>query len=67
MGFFVVLNTKEDIWKNVDYQTLLSINCLENILFFVQQKKEARKQLLEQTFHFGVNYPFNPLKLKKKT
>ncbi len=44
---------------------LLSINCLENILFFVQQKKEAHT-VLEQTFHFGVNYPFNPLKLKKK-
>ncbi len=44
---------------------LLSINCLENILFFVQQKKEAHT-VLEQTFHFGVNYLFNPLKLKKR-
>jgi len=41
MNFFFLLNTKEDILKNVgNSQWALVTDILQNILFCVQQKKE---------------------------
>ncbi len=75
VSFFLMLNTKEDILKNIEEpllgteilrrsmwtNTFLIISILQNIFFYVQHKKETHAGLEWQHFHFWVKYHFNIL------